>query len=119
MTIEEIRRLFPARTAEIVDRLTDPHPDMTSDERREHYRARIWPDPDATLAKSADRLSNLADVLLTGDRDFIRRFTARTRNELLSPGAAPAGHPVAGPLLRAAVEACERSLGAPMAAQLA
>jgi (p)ppGpp synthase/HD superfamily hydrolase len=119
LTIEDVRRLFPERTADIVARLTDPAPDMTSDERRDHYRAVIWPDPDATLVKSADRLSNLADVLLTGDRDFIRRFAARTRNELLSPGAAPGRHPIAAPLLLSAVAACERSLAAAPDTQLA
>jgi GTP diphosphokinase / guanosine-3',5'-bis(diphosphate) 3'-diphosphatase len=96
----------PDRTVELVRLLTDPCPDMTSAERAERYRE-IWRDPEATLLKASDRLSNLADALRQHDPRFRARYAARTRRELLAPGLPLAAHPVAGPLLEAAVRRCE------------
>jgi len=98
---------FPERTAHVVRLLTDPCPHMTSAERRERYRD-IWTDPDATLLKASDRLANLADALLQHDPGFCGRYAWRTRSELLRPGLPLAAHPVAGPLLEAAIRRCER-----------
>jgi hypothetical protein len=72
--------------------------------RREHYR-RIWKDADATLLKAADRLSNLREMAGHPDPDLRRRYARRTRREILAPGLPLAVHPVATPLLTAAVEA--------------
>ena len=97
---------MPDRTVELVRLLTDPCPDMTSAERADHYRV-IWADPVATVLKACDRLSNLADALLQHDRGFCARYAARTRRELLRPDLPLAGHPVAAPLLEAAIRRCE------------
>jgi (p)ppGpp synthase/HD superfamily hydrolase len=97
---------FPPRTVEIVRLLTEPCPDMTGAERREHYRE-IWADRDATVLKASDRLSNLADALLQHDPGFCGRYAWRTRSELLRPGSPLPADPVAGPLLEAAIRRCE------------
>jgi len=94
---------FPRRTRELVALLTDPHPAMTGRARRAHYR-QIWKDPDASLLKAADRLSNLCDVVAHADPAFTRRYVRRTRREILGDGMPLAAHPVAAPLLRAALE---------------
>lgn len=104
---------FPVRTVELVQLVTDPHPHMSSDERRAHYEA-IWPDPEALLLKCADRLDNLSDALRTGGPAKQLHYAQRTRNEMFRPGCPAGEHPIAGPLLRAAVESCESpSAGSP------
>ncbi len=101
---------FPERTRELVALLTDPLPEMTGTRRRAHL-AEIWKDPDATLVKAADRLSNIGDVVAQGDRAFTRRYLRKTRREILGAGSPLAAHPLAGPLLRAALEGAARGLG--------
>jgi (p)ppGpp synthase/HD superfamily hydrolase len=97
---------FPVRTREIVRLVTDPRPRMSSQERRVHYRD-IWRDSDATLVKAADRLSNLGDAPLQPCPEFCAQYAERTRHEMLGPESPLPGHPVVGPLLRAAVERCD------------
>lgn len=101
---------FPDRVQELVRRVTNPRAGMTSNERRVHYESSIWPDADAAMIKTADRVCNLNDSL-NADPDFRRHYVARTRNEMLSaPGLAR--YPVYRKLIVEAVEACERSLAA-------
>jgi len=95
---------FPERTRELVALLTDPEPEMTAEGRRAHL-AEIWRDPDATLLKAADRLSNIRDVARLPDAEIRRRYVLRTRREILGSGLPLSAHPVATPLLRAALEA--------------
>jgi len=94
---------FPERTRGLVALLTDPEPEMTSARRRAHL-AEIWRDPDATLVKAADRLSNIRDVVARGDPALTRRYLRKTRREILGAGLPLASHPLATPLLRAALE---------------
>ena len=68
---------------------------MTGARRRAHL-AEIWKDPDATLLKAADRLSNIRDVVAQGDPAFTRRYLRKTRREILGTGSPLAAHPVAG-----------------------
>jgi (p)ppGpp synthase/HD superfamily hydrolase len=100
---------FPERTRRLVALLTDPQPGMKGAARRAHYRE-IWRDSEATLIKAADRLSNISDVVAQGDPAFIRRYIRRTRREILGEGMPLADHPVATPLLRAALEDAARHL---------
>ena len=100
---------FPERTRQLVALLTDPAPSMTGAMRRAHYR-QIWKDPDATLLKAADRLSNIRDVVAQGDPDFTRRYIRKTHRDILGKGLPLATHPVAAPLLRAALEDAARGL---------
>jgi (p)ppGpp synthase/HD superfamily hydrolase len=102
LTVEDLGA-FPRRTRELVALLTDPEPAMTGRARRAHFRE-IWKDPDATVLKAADRLSNIRDVVAQGDPAFTRRYVRRTRREIVGPGLPLAQHPVAAPLLRAALE---------------
>jgi GTP pyrophosphokinase len=102
LTVEDLGGL-PPRTRELVALLTDPEPGMTGRARRAHYR-QIWKDPDATLLKAADRLSNIRDVVAQAEPAFTRRYVRRTRREILGPGLPLRIHPVAAPLLRAALE---------------
>ena len=99
---------FPERTRQLVALLTDPEPEMTRAGRRAHYRE-IWRDPDATLLKAADRLSNIRDVVAQGDPVFTRRYVRKTRREIVGRGLPLAAHPVATPLLLAALEAAART----------
>jgi (p)ppGpp synthase/HD superfamily hydrolase len=101
LTVADLRD-FPPRTRELVALLTDPAPEMTSTLRREHYQ-RIWRDSDATLLKAADRLSNLREVAGHPDPELRRRYVRRTRREVLGRGLPLAAHPVATPLLAAAL----------------
>lgn len=94
------------RTLALVRLLTDPRPHMTSDERKEHYME-IWKDRDATLIKVADRLSNLRDVLLTGDKGFVKKYRRRTKNEIMHEDAAPMHNPQMKKLLTDAVNNCK------------
>ena len=98
---------FPERTRQLVTLLTDPFPEMDRARRRTHL-AEIWRDPDATLLKAADRLSNIGDVVAHGDPAFTRRYLRKTRREILGTGSPLSTHPVAAPLLRAALEAASR-----------
>jgi (p)ppGpp synthase/HD superfamily hydrolase len=100
---------FPERTRRLVALLTDPAPAMTGAMRRAHYR-QIWKDPDATLLKAADRLSNIRDVVARGDPEFTRRYIRKTNRDILGKGSPLATHPVAAPLLRAALEEAARGL---------
>jgi (p)ppGpp synthase/HD superfamily hydrolase len=109
LTVDDLGA-FPRRTRELVALLTDPEPMMTGGARRAHYRE-IWKDPEATLLKAADRLSNLRDVVAHGDPTFTRRYVRRTRREILGEGMPLAAHPVAAPLLRAALEAADPRRG--------
>lgn len=102
LTIDDLER-FPERTRELVSLLTDPSPAMTGARRRAHYRE-IWKDSDATLLKAADRLSNLGDVVRHGDPELRDRYLRKTRREILGAGLPLAAHPVAGPLLRDALD---------------
>ena len=102
LSIEELGR-FPERTRELVSLLTDPSPTMTGAMRRAHHRE-IWKDPEATLLKAADRLSNLGDVVRQGDPELRDRYLRKTRRDILGAGLPLASHPVAGPLLRAALD---------------
>ena len=77
--------------------------------RQAHYRE-IWKDRDATLLKAADRLSNIRDVVAHGDPEFTRRYVRKTRRDILGKGMPLAADPVAGPLLRAALEDAASSL---------
>ncbi len=107
LTVADLRD-FPERTRWLVALLTDPEPEMTRASRRAHYRE-IWRDPDATLLKAADRLSNLRDVVAQGDPVFTRRYVRKTRREIVGKGLPLASHPVATPLLLAALEAAARA----------
>jgi (p)ppGpp synthase/HD superfamily hydrolase len=98
---------FPERTRQLVALLTDPAPAMTGAMRRAHYRE-IWKDPDATLLKAADRLSNIRDVVAYGDPAFTRRYIRKTHRDILGKGSPLALHPIAAPLLRAALEDAAR-----------
>jgi len=98
---------FPERTRQLVALLTDPEPEMTRARRRAHL-AEIWKDPDATLLKAADRLSNIRDVVAQGDPAFSRRYIRKTYREILGAGSPLAAHPLATPLLRAALEGAAR-----------
>jgi len=109
LTLADLRR-FPDLTQRLVALLTDPEPAMTSTARRAHHAA-IWKDPDATLLKAADRLSNISDVIAQGDPAFGRRYIRKTRREILGAGLPLAAHPVATPLLRAALTRAARTLG--------
>ncbi len=108
LTVGDLGR-FPARTRELVALLTDPQPVMSGRARRAHYRE-IWKEPEATLLKAADRLSNLRDVVARGDPALTRRYVRRTRREILGKGMPLAVDPVAAPLLRAALEAADPDL---------
>jgi (p)ppGpp synthase/HD superfamily hydrolase len=108
LTVDDLRN-FPERTWQLVALLTDPEPVMTGAARRAHYRE-IWKDADATLLKAADRLSNIRDVVAQGDPDFTRRYIRKTYREILGDGLPLASHPVAAPLLRAALEDAARNL---------
>jgi (p)ppGpp synthase/HD superfamily hydrolase len=101
---------FPERTRQLVALLTDPLPEMSGARRRAHL-AEIWKDPDATLLKAADRLSNIRDVVAQGDPAFTRRYIRKTRREILGTGSPLAAHPLATPLLRAALEEATQGLG--------
>jgi GTP pyrophosphokinase len=107
LTVADLRD-FPERTRRLVALLTDPEPEMTRAGRRAHYRE-IWRDPDATLLKAADRLSNIRDVVAQGDPVFTRRYVRKTRREIVGRGLPLAAHPVATPLLLAALEAAART----------
>jgi len=109
LTLADLRR-FPDETQRLVALLTDPEPAMTSSARRAHH-AGIWGDPDATLLKAADRLSNIGDVIAQGDPAFGRRYIRKTRREILGAGLPLASHPAATPLLRAALTRAARDLG--------
>ncbi len=98
---------FPERTRRLVALLTDPASAMTGAMRRAHYRE-IWKDPDATLLKAADRLSNIRDVVARGDPEFTRRYIRKTQRDILGKGSPLASHPVAAPLLRTALEDAAR-----------
>lgn len=100
---------FPERTRQLVALLTDPASEMTGTMRREYYR-QIWKDPDATLLKAADRLSNIHDVVAHGDPEFTRRYIRKTHRDILAKGSPLAADPVAGPLLRAALQDAGRGL---------
>jgi len=100
---------FPERTRQLVALLTDPASTMTGAMRRAHYRE-IWKDPDAALLKAADRLSNIRDVAAVGDPELTRRYIRKTERDILGRGSPLASHPVATPLLRAALEAAARGL---------
>jgi (p)ppGpp synthase/HD superfamily hydrolase len=106
LTVEDLGE-FPERTRQLVALLTDPAPAMTRAMRRSHYRE-IWKDPDATLLKAADRLSNIRDVVAHGDPEFTRRYIRKTHRDILGEGMPLAVHAVAGPLLRAALEDAAR-----------
>ncbi len=108
LTLEDLTG-FSARTRELVALLTDPEPRMTPARRREHL-GEIWKDPDATLLKAADRLSNLRDVALMPSADARRRYVDRTRDEILGAGLPLASHPLVTPLLE---HALQETLGGP------
>lgn len=116
VTPVELRAAFPARTCELVELLTDPSPDMTSDERRRHYKG-IWADPEATILKGADRLGNLRDCLLQPDPGFQVRYARRTRYEVLHASSPLSHHELLGPLLEDAVIRCEEASGVPRSYQ--
>ncbi|MGD1053464.1 MAG: HD domain-containing protein [Candidatus Dormibacteria bacterium] len=99
---------FPDRTRRLVALLTDPSPEMTRAMRSAHY-AEIWKDPDATLLKAADRLSNIRDVVAHGDPELTRRYIRKTHRDILGEGMPLAMHPVASPLLRDALAEAARS----------
>jgi len=101
---------FPERTRQLVALLTDPEPEMTRARRGAHL-AEIWKDPDATLLKAADRLSNIRDVVARGDPAFTRRYIRKAHREILGAGSPLAAHLLAAPLLRAALEGAARGLG--------
>lgn len=111
VTAADLAATFPARTCGLVELLTDPWPDMTSEQRRQHYY-RIWTDPEATLIKGADRLSNLSDCLLQPDPGFKARYARRTRHELLHSESPLAHHQVLAPLLEEAIARCRHASGA-------
>ncbi|MGA8016903.1 MAG: HD domain-containing protein [Candidatus Dormiibacterota bacterium] len=94
---------FSARTRELVALLTDWEPRMSPARRREHL-GEIWKDPDATLLKAADRLSNLRDVALMPSADARQRYVDRTRAEFLGTGLPLASHPLVTPLLERALQ---------------
>ena len=100
---------FPERTRQLVTLLTDTASAMTGTMRRAYYRE-IWKDPDATLIKAADRLSNIRDVVAHGDPEFTRRYIRKTHRDILGKGVPLASHPVAAPLLRAALQDAARGL---------
>jgi (p)ppGpp synthase/HD superfamily hydrolase len=108
LTVEDLGE-FPERTRQLVALLTDPASAMTRGMRRAHY-GQIWKDPEATLLKAADRLSNIRDVVAQGDPDFTRRYLRKTHRDILGKGMPLAAHPVAAPLLRAALEDAARGL---------
>jgi guanosine-3',5'-bis(diphosphate) 3'-pyrophosphohydrolase len=112
LTVDDLGA-FPARTRQLVALLTDPAPEMTRRLRRAHYRE-IWKDRDATLLKAADRLSNIGDVAAQADPAFTRRYVRKTEREILGKGLPLAAHPVATPLLRAALEAATRAARSPL-----
>ena len=96
---------FPPRTVHLVCLLTDPPP--FEHPRRDERRAALWADPDATVLKACDRLSNLADSLFQHDPDFCVRYAWQTRSEMLRPGLPLATDPIARPLLEAAIRRCK------------
>lgn len=109
LTVDDLGE-FPERTRRLVALLTDPLPEMTGARRRAHL-AEIWKDPDATLLKAADRLSNIRDVVAQGDRAFTRRYIRKTRREILGSRSPLAAHPLASPLLRVALEGAAHRMG--------